>query len=181
MKKFLISEEEKRRILNLHEGFKKGLLNEQVSGATSGTTIGTPVSGGTANNNPPKVTPREPKSQKALEWGKEKVTGVATSKPYSVTIMNMSMSPGEKPVTFNMYITLQKSANRDGSWLGYNMWIYDVKTKKLMDSLSIDCQTVGAYLNSTKWTQIDHFGKSEYKWYFNKQFLNDLKQTLGCK
>jgi hypothetical protein len=31
MRKFIISEEEKSRILNLHEGFKKGLLNEQVS------------------------------------------------------------------------------------------------------------------------------------------------------
>ena len=31
MKKFLISEDEKRRILNLHEGFKKGLLNEQYT------------------------------------------------------------------------------------------------------------------------------------------------------
>ena len=30
MRKFIISEEEKSRILNLHEGFKKGLLNEQV-------------------------------------------------------------------------------------------------------------------------------------------------------
>ena len=30
MKKFLISEEEKNRILNLHEGFKKGLINEEV-------------------------------------------------------------------------------------------------------------------------------------------------------
>lgn len=31
MKKFIISEEEKRRILNLHEGFKKGILNEQFT------------------------------------------------------------------------------------------------------------------------------------------------------
>jgi hypothetical protein len=31
MKKFIISEEEKRRILNLHEGFKKGVLNEQYT------------------------------------------------------------------------------------------------------------------------------------------------------
>ena len=31
MKKFLISEEEKRRILNLHEGFKKGVLSEQFT------------------------------------------------------------------------------------------------------------------------------------------------------
>jgi hypothetical protein len=33
MKKFIISEEEKRRILNLHEGFKKGVLNEQYTQA----------------------------------------------------------------------------------------------------------------------------------------------------
>ena len=31
MKKFIISEEEKRRILNLHEGFKKGVLTEQYT------------------------------------------------------------------------------------------------------------------------------------------------------
>ena len=31
MKKFIISEDEKRRILNLHEGFKKGVLNEQYT------------------------------------------------------------------------------------------------------------------------------------------------------
>jgi len=31
MRKFIISEEEKRRILNLHEGFKKGLLKEQYT------------------------------------------------------------------------------------------------------------------------------------------------------
>ena len=31
MKKFLISEEEKNRILNLHEGFKKGVLTEQYT------------------------------------------------------------------------------------------------------------------------------------------------------
>jgi hypothetical protein len=31
MKKFIISEEEKSRILNLHEGFKKSLINEEVS------------------------------------------------------------------------------------------------------------------------------------------------------
>jgi hypothetical protein len=31
MKKFIISEEEKSRILSLHEGFKKGLLNEQFT------------------------------------------------------------------------------------------------------------------------------------------------------
>lgn len=31
MRKFIISEEEKSRILNLHEGFKKGLLNEQYT------------------------------------------------------------------------------------------------------------------------------------------------------
>jgi len=40
MRKFLISEDEKRRIINLHEGFKKTLISEQVSGATSGTTSG---------------------------------------------------------------------------------------------------------------------------------------------
>jgi hypothetical protein len=34
MKKFIISEEEKSRILNLHEGFKKGLINEEVSDYT---------------------------------------------------------------------------------------------------------------------------------------------------
>jgi hypothetical protein len=31
MKKFIIIEDEKRRILNLHEGFKKGVLNEQYT------------------------------------------------------------------------------------------------------------------------------------------------------
>jgi len=31
MKKFLISEEEKNRILNLHEGFKKGVISEQFT------------------------------------------------------------------------------------------------------------------------------------------------------
>jgi hypothetical protein len=31
MKKFIISEDEKRRILNLHEGFKKGILSEQIT------------------------------------------------------------------------------------------------------------------------------------------------------
>jgi hypothetical protein len=31
MKKFIISEDEKIRILNLHEGFKKGVLNEQYT------------------------------------------------------------------------------------------------------------------------------------------------------
>ena len=41
MRNIIISEEEKRRILNLHEGFKKGFLSEQVSGTTSGTTSGT--------------------------------------------------------------------------------------------------------------------------------------------
>lgn len=170
MKKFIITEDEKRRILGLHEGFKKGVLSEDVSGTTTGAT----VSGYTADNNPPK-------SQKAIEWGKDKVTGVATSKQYPITVSNMTRSPGEEPVTFNMYITLQKSSSRDGSWLGYAMRIYDAKSKKMQDQLSIDCQTVDSYLNSTGWTQIDHFGKSEYKWFFNKQFLNDLKQTLGCK
>ena len=177
MKKFLISEEEKSRILSLHEGFKKGLMNEQ----TSGSTTGAPVSGYTVNNNPEKVTPREPKSQKSIDWGKDAVNGVATSKQYSVTIMNTQMSPGEEPVTFNMYISLRKSSKRDGSWLGYNMWIYDAKSKKLMDSLSIDCNTVDKYLKSSSWVQIDAFNYSEFKWYFNKEFLKDLKQTLGCK
>ena len=31
MRNFIISEEEKKRILNLHEGFKKGLLSEQYT------------------------------------------------------------------------------------------------------------------------------------------------------
>ena len=31
MRNFIISEKEKRRILNLHEGFKKGLLSEQYT------------------------------------------------------------------------------------------------------------------------------------------------------
>jgi hypothetical protein len=34
MKKFIISEEERSRILNLHEGFKKDLINEEVSDYT---------------------------------------------------------------------------------------------------------------------------------------------------
>jgi hypothetical protein len=184
MKKFIISEDEKRRILNLHEGFKKELLKEQVSGDTSGTTIGAPVSGWTPNNDikPRPKGEREPKSQKALEWGKDEVKGVVNSKQYSVTIMNKQMSPGEEPVTFNMYIPrIQKSSKRDGSWLGYAMWIYDVKSKKMMDQLEIDCNSVDRYLKSSSWVDIDALNGSEYKWYFNKQFLQDLKQTLGCK
>ena len=97
-------------------------------------------------------------------------------------MMNMPPSPGEKPVTFNMYTpTIRKSSSRNGSWLGYTMWIYDVKSKKMMDSLSIDCNSVDRCLKSSGWVQIDAFNKSEYKWYFNKEFLQDLKQTLGCK
>ena len=57
----------------------------------------------------------------------------------------------------------------------------DVKSKKMMDSLSIDCNTVDRYLKSNSWVQIDAYNKSEFKWYFNKDFLNDLKTTLGCK
>ena len=149
-------------------------LNEQTTGST--------VSGYTANNNPEKVTPRESTSQKSLEWGKGEVNGVVKEKQYPVTIMNMPPSPGETPVTFNMYIpTLQKSSSKDGSWLGYNMFIYDVKSKKMMDSLSIDCNTVDRYLKSNSWVQIDAYNKSEFKWYFNKDFLNDLKNTLLCK
>ena len=60
MLKYIISEEEKRRILNLHEEFKNNILNEQ----TPDPTTGTPVSGGTVNNDTSKVTPREDKSQK---------------------------------------------------------------------------------------------------------------------
>ncbi len=93
----------------------------------------------------------------------------------------MQRAPGEKAVTFNMYITLQKSSKKDGSWLGYYMRIYDGKTKKMVDGLSIDCNTVDTYLKSSDWTQIDAFNSSDYKWYFNKEFLQDLKQTLGCK
>ena len=178
MIKYIISEEEKRRILNLHEGFKNNILNEQ----TPDPTTGTPASGGTVNNDTSKVTPREDKSQKALEWGKGDVKGVVNSKQYSVTMMNMPPSPGEKPVTFNMYTpTIRKSSSRNGSWLGYTMWIYDVKSKKMMDSLSIDCNSVDRCLKSSGWVQIDAFNKSEYKWYFNKEFLQDLKTTLGCK
>jgi hypothetical protein len=172
MKKFIISEEERSRILSLHEGLKKGLMNEQTTGTTTGTT----VSGQTANN-----TPSKTKSQKSIEWGSDVVNGTATSKQYSVTITNMQRSPGEEPVTFNMYITLKKSSNKSGSWLGYNMRIYDGKSKKMMDSLSIDCNTVDTNLKSSSWTQIDAFNSSDYKWYFNKEFLQDLKQTLGCK
>jgi len=50
-----------------------------------------------------------------------------------------------------------------------------------MDLLEITCKTVGAYINSKKWSQLDHFNSSQYKWYFNKEFLQDLKTTLGCK
>jgi hypothetical protein len=172
MKKFIISEEEKSRILSLHEGLKKGLMNEQTTGTTTGTT----VSGQTASN-----TTSKTKSQKSIEWGKDVVNGAATSKQYSVTITNMQRSPGEKPVTFNMYITLQKSSNKSGSWLGYYMRIYDGKTKKMVEGVSIDCNTVDTNLKSSSWTQIDVFNSSDFKWYFNKEFLQDLKQTLGCK
>jgi hypothetical protein len=186
MKKFIISEEEKRRILNLHEGFKKELLKEQVSGDTSGTTIGAPVSGWTPNNDikPRPKGEREPISQKALEWGRDYIKGVATSKQYPVNIMNLQQSPGEEPVTFNMYIILRKSSKTDGSWLGYNMQIYDVKSKKMMDSLSIDCNTVGTALKnhgSEGSQKLDYENGEQLKWYYNKQFLIDLKQTLGCK
>ena len=172
MKKFIISEEEKSRILSLHEGFKKGLMNEQTTGTTTGTT----VSGQTASN-----TTSKTKSQKSIEWGEDVVNGAATSKQYSVTITNMQKSPGEKPVTFNMYITLQKSSKKDGSWLGYYMRIYDGKTKKMVEGVSIDCNTVDTNLKSSGWTQIDVFNNTDFKWYFNKEFLQDLKQTLGCK
>jgi hypothetical protein len=184
MKKFIISEDEKRRILNLHEGFKKGLMNEQSTGSTSGSTVGAPVSGWTANNNPTRDIPREPKSQKSVEWGRDYIKGVATSKQYPVTIMNLQQSPGEEPVTFNMYIILRKSSKTDGSWLGYNMQIYDVKSKKMMDSLQIDCNTVGTALKnhgSEGSQKLDFENGEQLKWYYNKQFLIDLKQTLGCK
>jgi hypothetical protein len=175
MRKFIISEEEKRRILNLHEGFKKGLLNEQVSGATSGTTSDTTT--GTTKSN------REPKSQASINWGKEDITtGPVIGKVYSTTIMNNSGV--QEPVTFNMKVSLRKSSSKDGSYLGYAMWIYDAKSGKMMDQLDITCKTVGTYINSVKskkWSQLDHFGKSQYKWYFNVQFLTDLYQTLGCK
>lgn len=160
MKNFIIDNEEKKRILNLHESFKQGVISEQVSGATSGATSGT------TNN-----------------WGKEPITtGPVIGKVYSTTIMQDSGV--QEPVTFNIKVSLRKSSSRDGSWLGYAMWIYDDKSNKMMDQLNIDCNTVSTYINSLKskkWTQLDHFGKSQYKWYFNQQFLNDLYQTLGCK
>lgn len=169
MRKFIISEEEKNRILNLHEGVKKGLLDEQVSGATSGTT----------------KTTREPKSQARLDWGSDPITtGPVIGKVYSTTIMNFNAGGTDEPVTFNMKVSLRKTGTKDGSWLGYTMWIYDVKSGKMMDQLEIDCKTVSTYINSLKskkWSQLDHEGKSQYKWYFNIQFLNDLYQTLGCK
>jgi len=187
MKKFIISEEEKSRILSLHEGVKKELLKEQVSGDTSGTTIGAPVSGWTPNNDikPRPKGEREPKSQKSIEWGRDLVNGVATSKQYPVTIMNLEQSVGEEPVKFNMYIILRKSAKKDGSWLGYTMQIYDGKSKRMMDSLQIDCNTVGTALKNHASgvgpQKLDYENGEQLRWYYNKQFLIDLKQTLGCK
>ena len=175
MRKFLISEDEKRRILNLHEGFKKTLISEQVSGATSGTTSGTTK------------PEREPKSKAYLDWrgtgpvGEAITTGPVIGKVYPTTIMNHNPGGLDKPVTFNMKVSLRKTGARDGSWLGYTMWIYDVKSGTMMDNLNIDCKTVGTYLKSGKWSELDHFGKSQYRWYFNNQFLTDLYQTLGCK
>jgi len=168
-----------KQLLESKMGNVKPLINEEkLNEQTTGST----VSGYTANNNPEKVTPREDKSQKSLEWGKGEVNGVVKEKQYPVTIMNMPPSNGETPVTFNMYIpTIKKSSSKDGSWLGYNMMIYDVKSKKMMDSLSIDCNTVDRCLKSNSWVQIDAYNKSEFKWYFNKDFLNDLKNTLLCK
>lgn len=193
MKKFLISEDEKRRILNLHEEFKKGVISEDVSGTTSGTTIGAPVSGWTPNNNitPRPKSQREPKSKAYLDWrgtgpvGEEITTGPVIGKVYSTTIMNHNPGGTDKPVTFNMKVILRKTGARDGSWLGYGMSIYDVKSGTMMDNLNIDCKTVSTYINTFKsnkgWSQLDHFGKSEFKWFFNEKFLNDLYQTLGCK
>lgn len=178
MKRFIITEDEKNRILGLHEGFKKNLISEQVSGATSGTTSGTTK------------PEREPKSKAYLDWrgtgpvAEDITTGPVIGKVYSTTIMNHNPGGTDKPVTFNMKVSLRKSGLRDGSWLGYAMWIYDVKSGKMMDQLEIDCKTVATYMNSLKskkWSQLDHFGKSQYRWYFNNQFLTDLYQTLGCK
>jgi|694.fasta_scaffold21067_12 hypothetical protein len=169
-----------KQLLESKMGNVKPLINEEEK--LNEQTTGSTVSGYTVNNNPEKVTPREDKSQKSLEWGKGEVNGVVKEKQYPVTIMNMPPSNGETPVTFNMYIpTLKKSSSKDGSWLGYNMVIYDVKSKKMMDSLSIDCNTVDRCLKSNSWVQIDAYNKSEFKWYFNKDFLNDLKNTLLCK
>jgi len=177
MIKYIISEEEKRRILNLHEGFKKGLLSEQVSGATSGTTK--PEINGVK---------REPKSQAFLDWmgtGSTLTTiktGPVIGKVYSTTIMNWYGI--QEPVTFDMKVQLAKDAKYDGSWLGYAMWIYDVKSGELIELLDIDCKTVSTYINSLKskeWSQLKSEGQSQYKWFFNIQFLNDLYQTLGCK
>ena len=192
MKKFLISEEEKIRILNLHEGFKKELLKEQVSGDTSGTTIGAPVSGWTPNNDikPRPKSQRPPKPQAYLDWmgtgstAPDITTGPVIGKVYSTTIMNWNGI--QEPVTFDMKVKLRKSAEIENfSWFGYEMWIYDVKSGKGMDLLEIDCKTVSTYINNLKsnkeWSQLDHFNSSQYKWYFNIQFLNDLYQTLGCK
>ena len=169
MKKFIISEEEKNRILNLHEGFKNNLISEQVSGATSGTT----------------KPEREPKSQEYLNWKNDPITtGPVFGKVYSTTIMNHNPGGLDKPVTFNMKVSLRKTGVKDGSWLGYAMEITDVKSGKMMDQLNIDCKTVGTYMNSLKskkWSDLDYVGKSQYRWYFNNQFLTDLYQTLGCK
>lgn len=192
MRKFIISEEEKRRILNLHEGVKKGLLKEQVSGDTSGTTIGAPVSGWTPNNDikPRPKSQRPPKPQAYYDWmgtgstAPDITTGPVIGKVYSTTIMNWNGI--QEPVTFDMKVKLRKDAEIENfSWFGYEMRIYDVKSGKMMDQLEIDCKTVSTYINTLKsnkeWSQLDHFNSSQYKWYFNIQFLNDLYQTLGCK
>jgi hypothetical protein len=295
MKKFIISEEERSRILSLHEGFKNTLLNEQSSGASSklqikyigdtpnvfpsyntsrhinvqksdgtyqvfklegekdinkldkeiqlinffdggkpipaegdkGSNTGqswvfklnykpgnykmvieyipnipdsieefkieTNVSTKSKSNTPVTETPptgdtqnrvnlKTPKSQASIDWGKGEVKGPVIGKIYSASVVDPK-ALGNKAIEIQIKISkIQKNSTRDGSWLGYYMWVVDAKTNEQLEGIDIDCNSINKYLNSSPtWVDISAYGPSELKWYFNKEFLQDLKQTLGCK
>ncbi len=129
-----------------------------------------------------RVNLKAPKSQASIDWGKDVINGPIIGKIYSVSVADPLSIP-RTPIEIQIKISkIQKNSTRDGSWLGYYMWVVDAKTNKQIEGIDIDCNSINKYLNSAPtWVDISAYGPSELKWYFDKEFLQDLKQTLGCK
>jgi hypothetical protein len=127
--------------------------------------------------------------QKPTVADPKSISGPIINKIYSATASDTG--PLGTPVTFNMKVTSIKNERAlDGSWSGFALFISSEKGES-MDILNVDCNSINRYIQSKKASQtapvqrgqspnIIAYGESEWNWYFNDQFLTDLKQTLTC-
>ena len=165
---------------NIPDSFEKTKIETNVSTLPKSNTAVTEKqpTGDTQNN---VLRSKTNKSQASIDWCKGEVKGPINGKIYSASVSDRT-TVGNKATEIQIKIPkIIKSSARDGSWLGYHMYIADGKTNEQLEGINIDCNSVNRFLNSSTWVDISAYSKSELKWYFNKEFLQDLKQTLGCK